>query len=79
MENTIIQEQFIKEIYEVHFTYKQTKDVMKVLKFKFIDILEQNFNETCKIKFAIRKSKADIVSSLFKNNYQLKTKYIKTI
>lgn len=46
----------VEEIYEVRFEYILMNDVMKILKEEHAEILEQEFENACKIRFSIRRS-----------------------
>lgn len=79
LEDITIEKRFVKELYEVHFQYPQMNEVMRLLKDKSLDLVNQDFQTDCKLTFAIRKSQADTVVSAFKKNHKLTIKYQKTI
>lgn len=79
LEDITIEKRFVKELYEVHFQYPQMNEVMRLVKDKSLEVINQNFQIDCKLTFAIRKSQADIVVSAFKKNHKLTIKYQKTI
>tara|TARA_B100000900_G_C20534698_1_gene697852 strand:+ start:138 stop:752 length:615 start_codon:yes stop_codon:yes gene_type:complete len=74
-----IEKYFVKEIYEVAFQYPQMNEVMRLVKDKSLEVINQDFQINCKITFAIRKSQADVVVAAFKNNHELTINYQKTI
>ncbi len=49
----------VNETFELHFDYLFMNEVMHLLKTEQAVLIEQNFNELCKLKFEIRKSKAE--------------------
>ena len=63
----------MKEIYEVAFQYTQM-NVMRLVKDKSLEVVNQDFQIDCKLIFAIRKSQADAVVAAFKEpriNHQI--------
>lgn len=56
--NTIVNKS-VKEIYRLEFEYASLNDVMKILKEESAAILDQQFDNECRLTFAIRKSSAD--------------------
>lgn len=74
-----IEKHFVKEIYEVAFQYPQMNEVMRLVKDKSLEVINQDFQINCKITFAIRKSQADVVVAAFKKNHELTINYQKTI
>jgi uncharacterized YigZ family protein len=56
LSHALIVTRTVDEIYEVCFEYPSMNDVMKILKDEQADILIQEFENTCKIRFSIRRS-----------------------
>ena len=79
LENISIEKRFVKEIYEVAFQYPQMNEVMRLVKDKSLEVVNQDFQIDCKLIFAIRKSQADTVVAAFKKNHELTIRYQKTI
>ena len=79
LENISIEKRFVKEIYEVAFQYPQMNEIMRLVKDKSLEVVNQDFQIDCKLIFAIRKSQADAVVAAFKKNHELTIKYQKTI
>ncbi|MCX6248323.1 MAG: YigZ family protein [Bacteroidetes bacterium] len=46
----------VEEVYEVFFEYPMMNDVMRIVKEEHADILGQEFENACKIRFSIRRS-----------------------
>jgi uncharacterized YigZ family protein len=53
----------VSESYEVQFEYPLMNDVMKILKEEHADILGQEFENACKIRFSIRRSSGTKITS----------------
>jgi len=53
--NALIIEKTLDDIYSINFDYQQMNDVMKIIKDDNLIILEQQFDNNCMIKIAIRK------------------------
>ena len=79
LEGISIEKRFVKEIYEVAFQYPQMNEVMRLVKDKSLEVVNQDFQIDCKLIFSIRKSQADAVVAAFKKNHELTIKYQKTI
>lgn len=79
LEDMTIEKRFVKEMYEVCFQYPQMNEVMRIVKDKSLEVVDQDFQIDCKLTFAIRKSQADIVVANFKKNHELTIKHQKTI
>lgn len=57
--NALIVEETIKEVYELRFKYEEMNNVMKVLKEDEVEILETDFNLSCKMTIRMKRSVAD--------------------
>ena len=79
LEGITIEKLFVKEIYEVGFQYPQMNEVMRLVKDKSLEVVNQDFQIDCKLTLAIRKSQAGTVVAAFKKNHELTIKYKKTI
>jgi uncharacterized YigZ family protein len=53
----------VEEIYELQFDYLLMNDVMKILKEEHADILGQEFENACKLRFSIRQSSGMKITS----------------
>ena len=63
LEQASIVTRTVEEIYEVRFEYILMNDVMKILKEEHADILEQEFENACRIRFSIRRSSGMKITS----------------
>lgn len=73
-----IVEKTIACFYTVSFQFATMNDVMKILKNKGCDIMEQSFDNDCEIHFNVRKSMASAVESNLLKIAAVKVKLLKT-
>lgn len=76
--NGKIVEKQVMEIYGLHFPYSAMNDVMKILKEENLEQWEQDFQLDCKLKFSVRKNKADEVLARIKTIAGIKVLYSET-
>ncbi|KQM66075.1 thymidylate synthase [Pedobacter sp. Leaf216] len=69
----------VNDVYEAHFEYLQMNDVMKLCKEENLQILNQQFDSNCILKFEIRKAQLNQVLSKFDKIDGVKLKYLHTI
>lgn len=69
----------INDIYEVDFEYLQMNDIMKLVKEESLEILVQNFDIKCNLKFELRKAQVNQVLGKFDKIDGAKLKYLYTI
>jgi len=69
----------VNDVYEVHFEYLQINDVMKLSKEENLQILAQQFDTNCILKFEVRKAQLNQVLSKFNKIDGVKLKYLHTI
>ncbi|MFD2287758.1 YigZ family protein [Pedobacter petrophilus] len=69
----------VNDIYEVNFDYLQMNDVMKLIKDEDLQILSQQFDIHCSIKFEVRKSHLNQVLGRFDKITEAKLKYLETV
>jgi uncharacterized YigZ family protein len=72
IDNATIITKIVNENHEVCFEYPQLNVVMKILKEEQANILEQEFEGTCKIRFSIRRSYGTRITGRFQNIQGLK-------
>jgi uncharacterized YigZ family protein len=68
----------VNDVYEVNFDYLQMNDVMKLIKDEDLQILSQQFDIHCAIKFEVRKSHLNQVLGRFDKIEGVKLKYLET-
>ncbi|RZK14291.1 MAG: YigZ family protein, partial [Flavobacterium sp.] len=64
--------------YEVNFDYLQMNDIMKLIKDESLEVINQNFDINCMIKFEIRKAQLNQVLIKFDKIEGITLKYIET-
>ncbi|WP_029285005.1 YigZ family protein [Pedobacter sp. R20-19] len=69
----------VNDVYEVYFDYLQMNDVMKLVKDENLQVLAQQFDTQCNLKFEVRKSHLNQVLGRFDKIEQVKLKYLQTI
>ena len=69
----------VNDLYEVHFEYLQMNDVMKVVKDENLEVLNQQFDTKCILKFEVRKAQLNQVLSKFDKIEHIKLKYLQTV
>lgn len=77
--NATIIEKHQKDIYRIDFDYLQMNNVMRIIKEEDLDILNQTFDNNCKMEIAIRTSLVNRVTTNLSTLPNLKLKYLKTI
>lgn len=69
LDTAIITRKYLQKMFLVKFSYEGTSQIMRVLQNKDIDILEQNYDDFCSIKFLVRESMVmHVISELEKIN-----------
>lgn len=71
-------EKTVNDIYEITFDYLVMNDVMRLMKEEQLNILDQNFDNSCVIKFEVRKANLNAVLDKLDKIDNLKTKYLFT-
>ncbi|WP_293789986.1 YigZ family protein [uncultured Pedobacter sp.] len=69
----------VNDVYEAHFQYPQMNDVMKLSKEENLQVLGQQFDIDCILKFEVRKAQLNQVLSKFEKIEGVKLKYLYTI
>jgi uncharacterized YigZ family protein len=69
----------IDDVFSIDFDYKCMNDIMKIIKEENVKIINQNFDKTCSIKFNVRKSKSEKVTSKLKNLRKISINFIETV
>lgn len=76
--NTIVSKT-VNEVYEIEFEYLAMNDVMRIVKDEQLTVLAQKFDNSCTIKFEVRKSELNIVLGKLEKIENIKLKYLATI
>lgn len=69
----------INNIYEISFDYIATNQVMRVIKDEQLKIINQEFDNQCKIKFEVRKAQLNVVLGKFEKIEATKLTYLDTV
>lgn len=69
----------VNDVYEAYFDYLQMNDVMKLSKEENLQILAQQFDTSCVLKFEVRKAQLNQVLSKFDKIEGVKLKYLNTV
>ncbi|ACU04383.1 IMPACT family protein [Pedobacter heparinus] len=73
-----IVEKTVNDIYEVSFSYLQMNDIMKLVKEEKLNVLSQNFDNSCSIQLEIRKSGLNAILAKIEQIEGVKIKYLFT-
>ena len=65
----------ILEKYVVLFEHEQMNDVMRIIKEHNLEIIQTDFQISCKLTFLVPKKQSELVLASFKNNHKLSIKY----
>lgn len=76
IKNAEIIEKTVNDIYAVQFDYLQMNDVMKILKEEDLRILSQQFDNSCVLKFEVRKKRTNLVVGKLEKIDNLKLEFI---
>lgn len=74
-----ILEKTTDDIYEVRFPYLQMNDIMRIIKEENATIVQQQFDNDCIIRIAIRKMQVNTVVARLEKVGQTNLRYLKTI
>jgi uncharacterized YigZ family protein len=75
LNETIIIEKTVNDVYTVAFDYLQMNEVMRVIKEDNLEILEQQFDNSCSIKLSIRKMQVNQTLAKLQKLTSVKVKY----
>ena len=73
-----IVEKTVNDIYEIRFDYMAMNDVMKLVKDEQLNILDQNFDNTCTMQLEIRKSSLNTILGKIEKLERIDIKYLFT-
>lgn len=76
LETTNSIEKTINIHFVITFDYKNMNKVMRIIKEKNIDIINQKMELSCKIEIAIRKKNAKIIYDIFNNLFEVQIEHI---
>jgi uncharacterized YigZ family protein len=79
IESTDIVNLTIKDQYELSFEYPLMNEVMRVIKDENLEVVEQNFQISCKLQFRVRKNSSNRTYERFRNIHGVDIHYLKTV
>jgi uncharacterized YigZ family protein len=79
IKNAVIEEKFIMFEYETEFSFEDMNEIMRILKENECRIISQDYNETNKIIFRVKKKDSEKMLTQFAAVYKAKITYLKTI
>lgn len=71
LENAAIIEKTIDKHYIIQFDYKNMNKVMRIIKEKNLDIVNQKMELSCEIEIKTRKKNADTIADIFENLFEI--------
>jgi uncharacterized YigZ family protein len=72
-------EKTVNDIYEIKFDYLVMNDVMRLIKEEHLNVLEQRFDNECKITFEVRKANLNKVLQRIEKQEAIAIKYLGTL
>lgn len=79
LDNAVIVEKTVDEVYSLEFGYPLMNDVMRVMKEEGLEQQNPRFEMNCYLEFSTRKNNADQIVAKFKNIFGVSVNYIKTL
>src|ERR1700754_2194600 len=75
LNETVIIEKTVNDVYTIAFDYLQMNEVMRIIKENNLEILEQQFDNSCSIKLSIRKMQVNQALVKLQNLTSVQVKY----
>ncbi|MES2652258.1 MAG: YigZ family protein [Bacteroidota bacterium] len=69
----------INDVYEIRFDYLFMNDVMRILKEEQLNVLKQEFDSNCLVRFEVRKSNLSVVLRKMEKIDEINIHYLTTI
>lgn len=79
LDNAVIVEKTVNEVYSLEFPYALMNDVMRVMKEEGLEQQNPRFEMDCYLEFSTRKNEADKTVAKFKNIFGVTVSYLKTL
>ena len=79
IENTDIVKLTINDEYELSFEYPLMNEVMRVIKDEGLEVIDQDFQLSCKLQFMIRKNSSNRVYERYRKIHGVNIRYLKTV
>lgn len=75
----VIMDKTVNDVYRIQFEYLQMNDVMKIIKDEGVQVLNQQFDNSCVLDFEVRQAQVNGVVGKFEKVDNLTIQYIQTI
>jgi uncharacterized YigZ family protein len=75
LNEAVIIEKTVNDVYTIAFDYLQMNDVMRIIKEDSLEVLEQQFDNTCSIQVSIRKMQVNLSIVKLQKLSSVKAKY----
>ncbi len=79
LETTDIISLTVNDVYRLSFEYPLMNEVMRVVKDEALEIVDQDFQLSCKLSFSVRKNSSNKVYERFNKIHGVKIDYLKTV
>ncbi|MEO8885177.1 MAG: YigZ family protein [Mucilaginibacter sp.] len=79
LNQAIIIEKTVNDIYQINFTYIQMNDIMRLLKEEGITMLSQQFDNDCNIEVTIRKTQVNNILTSLDKIESVKAVYLRSV
>lgn len=71
LENATMIEKTIDKHFLIHFDYKNMNKVMRIIREKNLEIVNQKMELSCEIEIKTRKKNADMITDIFENLFEI--------
>jgi uncharacterized YigZ family protein len=72
-------EKTVNDIYSVSFDYLQMNEVMRIIKEEHLEVVEQQFDNSCRVNVSIRKMQVNQVLARLQKLSSITVKYLHTV
>lgn len=79
LEAARIEEKTIEDVYRLSFEYPLMNEVMRVIKDEGLQVVDQDFQLSCKLDFSVRKSNSGKIDERFRKIFGVNIDYLKTV
>ena len=79
IQQALIIEKTVQDIYEISFEYSQMNEVMSLIKDENLDNFDHDFDLNCKIKITVNQSEVNRIIDKLVHIENIKAKFLKTI
>lgn len=76
--NAVVVQCTVNDTYNVHFEYAAMNDIMKIMKEECLNIMDQQFDLACSVRFSLRQSETEKVIKRLESVESAKCEYICT-